>query len=173
MDGEYQTGLPLGVVQRDEVVAALLALRPRLHRAALRLGCRPDQAEDLVQATCLRALERAGQYRGDGPIAAWVFTILVSIDRNQRRAARTAARAQTLMPPMPLSEDGRRVVEARLRLAEVLRALESLSPTLRTTLERVALDGLTYADAADRLNVPIGTIMSRLARARQVLTSVS
>ncbi len=137
-----------------------------LLRVAYSLTHSLAEAEDLVQDTLLRAYRGIAGFDGRHP-RAWLLTILrnTHINRNRRR------RPELLRHP----EGADRLVVAEDRTdamvddqfdIEIVRALDSLDEPFRRIVELVDIDGLTYAEAADVLDVPVGTVMSRLHRAR-------
>ena len=121
-----------------------------------------------MQMTVERSLERG---LPDGaPVLPWVFRICKNlwIDELRARAVRAKA-AQTHEPDAEPVVSGEAVAVAELGLREVERALEALPPEQRAVLALVAVEGLSYREAAEVLETPIGTVMSRLARARAAL----
>jgi RNA polymerase sigma-70 factor (ECF subfamily) len=157
----------------DEVKAALAGLLPRLWRYGLVLAGSRDRAEDLVQATCVRALERAHQFEAGTKLDRWLFTILRSIWLNEVRSARVRMGEGTVEAEAALTFDGRERMEAHVLAVQVLREVQSLPPPQREAVFLVYVEGLAYREAASLLNVPIGTIMSRLAAARVALGKLS
>jgi RNA polymerase sigma-70 factor (ECF subfamily) len=141
---------------RADIEAAIPALR----RYARALTHSADLADDLVQDTLVRALRSEHLFHG-GDVRSWLYTILTNLNRNRLRSL---ARRPTLTPidendaaDMAGPEAGGRDVE---------RALRSLVDDQRAALLLVVLEGLTYREVAEIQGVPIGTVMSRLARAR-------
>ena len=134
---------------------------PHLRRYARALARNRDIADDLVQETLLRALDAELRWRG-GNLRVWLFTILTNLNRNRlralvRRAPHDGLEAVDAALPTPATNgEGR----------DIARALDSISTDQREVLLLVALEGLSYADCARTLAVPIGTVMSRLSRAR-------
>jgi RNA polymerase sigma-70 factor (ECF subfamily) len=133
---------------------------PVLRRYARALTHNADIADDLVQDTLVRALRSESLFHG-GDIRAWLYTILTNLNRNRLRGL---ARRPTLIPisdgdaiEMPGPQAGQR---------DIARALDSLVEEQRAALLLVVLEGLTYREVAEIQGVPIGTVMSRLARAR-------
>ena len=147
----------------------LPALLPRLWRFGLVLSGRRDVAEDLVQATCVRALERATQFRPGTRLDHWAFAILSSIWKNQLRAEKIREGAGFVDATESLWFDGRREAETNILARRVLTEVQSLPEAQRSTLLLVYVEGLSYREAAAVLDVPMGTVMSRLAAARQIL----
>lgn len=144
-------------------------LLQRLWRFAYTLSHSPDIAEDLVQATCVRALERAEQFQQGTNLDRWVFTILSSIWKNQLRA-NAIRQGQGHVPAEDvLTIDGRRLADANIELQQVLKQIHGLPEAQRVTVLLVYVEGMSYRDAADVLEIPIGTVMSRLAAARASL----
>ena len=150
--------------QREELLAAL----PRLRRFARSLTGNGQDGDDLMQTTVERALQR-GWPKGVEPLA-WLFKVCKNlwIDELRARAVRVKA-AQTRELDEEPAISGEEVVHAELGLRAVERALETLPPEQRAVLVLVAVEGLSYREAADVLDTPIGTVMSRLARARGAL----
>jgi RNA polymerase sigma-70 factor, ECF subfamily len=140
-----------------------------LFRVALTLVPRPADAEDLVQDTLLRAFQAIGSFDGAHQ-RAWLLTILrnTQINRTRRRRPELLDGPNT-HADVAVADEGRSaetvVVEATFDAA-VDDALASLSPRLRRVVELVDLLGLSYAETAEALGVPVGTVMSRLHRAR-------
>lgn len=153
----------------DEVRAGLRANLGRLWRYALVLAARRDTAEDLVQATCLRALERAHLFVPGTRCDAWLMTILHGLWINELRARRVRTGAGTVEADIALVHDGAAAMELRLQAGDVLRAAATLPDGQRAALFLVYAEGLSYREAAQILDVPVGTVMSRLAAARLAL----
>jgi RNA polymerase sigma-70 factor (ECF subfamily) len=147
----------------------LIAVLPRLRRFARGLTRGGSEADDLVQAACERALARAHQFQEGTRFDSWMFRIVQTIWIDQLRARDVRKEDGDSGDERMGSDEPVRRVEARLALSEVTRALDRLAPEQRTTLMLVTVDGLSYKEAAEIAGVPIGTIMSRLARARIAL----
>lgn len=146
----------------------IVALLPRLRRFAYSLTGSLDEADDLVQAACERALGRLDQFTPDSRLDSWMFRIVqtVWIDRT-----RYGARWRKVSDPQileALAHDARiyEQTEARHTLALVRAAIARLPEEQRLVIALVAIDGMSYQEAANTLGVPTGTVMSRLARAR-------
>ena len=138
---------------------------PALRRYARALTRDRDTADDLVQDTLVRALRAEHLFHG-GDIRSWLYTILTNLNRNRLRSlARRPSIApidDNDAPDMAGSESGGRDIE---------RALATLVDEQRAALLLVVLEGLSYREVADVQGVPIGTVMSRLARARVQIKS--
>ncbi len=154
----------------EDVRQQIIALLPRLRRFALGLTGSRDDADDLVQAACERALSRLHQWQPDTRLDSWMFRIVKTIWIDQWRANRARGEHVDLdsIEP-PTGSNGRHVTEARNTLEVVCRAMERLPDEQRLVLTLVSVDGLSYEEAAAVLEVPVGTVMSRLARARRRL----
>jgi RNA polymerase sigma-70 factor, ECF subfamily len=132
---------------------------PALRRYARALTRDTETADDLVQDTLVRALRSEHLFHG-GDARAWLYTILTNLNRNRLRSL---SRRPVLAPikdsdaVTPGPDSGGR---------DISRALEDLAEEQRSALLLVVLEGLTYREVADVQGVPIGTVMSRLARAR-------
>ncbi|MGC2785920.1 MAG: RNA polymerase sigma factor [Roseiarcus sp.] len=154
---------------RREVRAGLEASLARLWRYALMLSRARDAADDLVQATCLRAIERADQFVPGTRVDRWLFAILRSIWLNEIRSQRIREGGGFVDAADALTTDGAREIEMNITAAAVLRAIDRLPEAQRETILLVYGEGYSYAEAAATLGVPIGTIMSRLAAGRAAL----
>lgn len=152
--------------------AQLTGLLPRLRRFAHGLAKSPDEGDDLVQAACIRALERQNQWREGTRLDSWLYRIIQTIWLDRIRAARVrqdyaAGPGQDLMQPTIV--DGTRAAEALLTLGRVRRLIDALSAEQRAVLLLVGVEGFSYREASEALEIPTGTVMSRLARARTAL----
>ena len=156
----------------DAVRTGLRACLPRLWRYGVVLSGSRDVASDLVQATCVRALERAHQFAPGTQLDRWLFTILHSIWLNDVRAARYRRGQGLVDAETALVFDGIADIETNILAGQVLRRVQSLPEVQRETVHLVYVEGLTYREAAEVLGVPIGTIMSRLAGARARLADL-
>lgn len=150
----------------DDLIASL----PVLRRFALSLCKRGDLADDLVQITAERAFKSRESYDPATRLDAWLFRILRNawIDMTRRQKTQ-GSQIDVVDNPELISIDGRDVVESKISLNETEEALTNLPDDQRAVLLLVCVEGLSYADAADTLDVPKGTIMSRLARGRVAL----
>lgn len=156
----------------ESVHAQIVALLPRLRRFARGLAGTADQADDLVQAACERALSRIAQWTPGTRLDSWMFRIVQTIWLDERRAVKVRSGEGTIEAEevgSELSADGVREMEAHLTFDAVRRAMTKLPEEQRTVLMLVCVEGQTYKEAAETLSIPIGTVMSRLARARVAL----
>jgi RNA polymerase sigma-70 factor (ECF subfamily) len=158
---------------QDEVRADLPEHLARLWRYGVVLTGRRDTAEDLVQATCLRALERAQQFSAGTNLQRWLFAIMHSVWMNEIRARRVRQGEGTVDAETALVFDGSEQVETLVLAHQVLQEVQDLPEGQREAVFLVYVEGMAYREAADILNVPIGTIMSRLAAARITLGRLS
>lgn len=152
----------------DEIAECVPALR----RYARALTHDRDSADDLVQDCLERAIRKRRLWRPIGPIRPWLFRILLNLYRNDLRRLRRTPVA------VPVDELADNLATAgtqfeRAALAETARAMERLPAEQREALLLVAVEGLGYAEAAGVLEVPIGTLMSRLGRARAALRQLT
>jgi len=156
--------------QRNEALAAEL---PALRRHARALARDPSLAEDLVQDTMARAMERWHQRRPDGSLRAWLFTILHRTFLNHRRRESNAPVSLTPDGTLPerLAQQGV-TAETRLWLTQLDRAFGELPQEQRQVLLLVAVEGFSYAEAAEAMAIPVGTVMSRLSRARERVRTI-
>ena len=154
----------------SELEASVPALR-RYARALLRDR---DSADDLVHDCIVRALSRRHLWRPRGTVRAWLFTIMHHLHANHRRREAGAPRHLPLddadLPPVP----GRPADQGdRLALRDLGDALLLLAPEQREALLLIALEGLSYEEVARVQGVAVGTVMSRLSRARDRLRALT
>jgi RNA polymerase sigma-70 factor (ECF subfamily) len=152
----------------DEIEACV----PGLRRYARALTRNADRADDLVQDCLERAIRKRGLFRPTGPVQAWLFRMLVNLWRNslrseRRRGEHVAYDTLLVEPSIPPPQPG------RIALGEMNRALDRLPDDQRETLLLVVLEGVSYEEAATILSIPIGTVMSRLSRARAALRALT
>lgn len=141
---------------------------PGLRRYARALARDTEAANDLVQETVLRAVARWEQWRGEAPLKSWLFAIL----RNTfLQSARARARWRTVSADLAVTmrDDAAPAAVDPLFLRDLSAALEDLTPEQREILFLVAVEGLSYREVAELTGARIGTVMSRLSRARAVL----
>jgi RNA polymerase sigma-70 factor (ECF subfamily) len=150
----------------SEVRAGLAPLLARLWRYALVLSGSKDAADDLVQATCVRAIERAAQFQTGTRMDRWLFSILRSIWFNELRSRRIRLGGGIVDASEALVVDGAHEIETNIVASQVLSAIGRLPEAQREVVLLVYTEGLTYQEAAEAIEIPIGTVMSRLAAAR-------
>jgi RNA polymerase sigma-70 factor, ECF subfamily len=150
----------------------LLAVLPRLRRFARGLAGSTADADDLVQAACERALARRHQFQEGTRFDSWMFRIVQTIWIDQIRARAVRKEEEEVSEGRLGSDEPVRRADARLALSEVRRAVDRLPPDQRAALLLVTIEGLSYREAAEVVQVPVGTIMSRLARARMALQAL-
>ncbi len=158
----------------DDIRAEIAALVPRLRRFAYAISGNRDEGDDLVQTACLKALSRLDQYQRGTRLDSWMFRIIQTshIDNLRRRK-----RQATPVEPELLerhSDGGQAAAQSdhRLLLARTRDAIAELPEEQRAVMALVAIEGYSYKEAAEILETPIGTIMSRLARARAKLLPI-
>lgn len=145
--------------ERELIVACL----PRLRRYARALSRNPSDADDLVQDTVERGLEKLSWWRPGGDMRAWLFGIMHNLYIDHLRAPAVPGAPLDAVPEAAAAgPDGALGVDLDAALA-------LLPAEQREVLLLVALEGLSYAEAAAALRIPQGTVMSRLARARERL----
>ena len=161
-----QRTMPREETLRQEIVGLL----PRLRRFARSLAKDPDKADDLVQAACERALERLTQVREGTRFDSWLYRIIYTrwIDKLRRNKTRTAnlivlsdARAS-----VPRDNEAGDYLDTAL---DVKKALDTLPAEHQAAIALVSVEGYSYAEAAEVLDIPVGTVASRVARARTML----
>ncbi len=149
---------------RFDVVGQLAALR----RYARSLTRSEVAADDLVQSALVRAYEKRSQFREGANIRSWLLSVMhnLHIDDSRRSQAEARRLEQIALANPGITPPAQ---EHHVRLAEVRGAFMSLPEEQRAVLHLVAVEGLSFAEAADALKIPIGTLMSRLARGRAAL----
>ena len=159
-------------LSHDPVTIGIAAELPRLWRYGLVLSGNRDTAEELVQATCLRALERAHQFAEGTRLDRWLISILHSIWLNEIRSRKVRQGQGLVDADAVLVFDGLKATETNILAGQVLRQVQDLPEAQRETLYLVYAEGMTYREAAGVLGVPIGTVMSRLAAVRARLAGL-
>jgi len=155
------------VLMIDHFADDLIALLPNLRRYALSLCRNGDTADDLVQTTVERAFVARDRHDPATRLDAWLFRILRNafIDMTRRTKTRGVSVDIADMPEAA-TVDGAAVTEARLMLNAAEAAIEALPVDQREVMLLICIEEMTYAEAASVLGIPVGTVMSRLARAR-------
>lgn len=148
----------------------LVALLPRLRRFARGLTGSREEGDDVVQSACERALARRDQFEPGSRMDSWMYRIVQTVWIDQLRKRR---RGEIGVDPAELAEytGGDSAVEAedKLYLAEVRSAMARLPDDHREVLMLICVEGLGYGQVAEVLDLPIGTVMSRLSRGRLAL----
>ncbi|MDB6145012.1 MAG: hypothetical protein JWP80_4056 [Pseudomonas sp.] len=156
----------------NDIDDQLRELLPRMRRFAVWLTRDPSSADDLVQSSLEKALSRWADKRPEGDLRAWLFSILyrqfVDAHRRSRRYSRmlelfTGSKEDHYEPS----------VERTVVAQSTLEAFGLLNTEQRALLLWVSVEGLSYKEVAEILDVPVGTVMSRLSRARQALRQLS
>jgi RNA polymerase sigma-70 factor, ECF subfamily len=156
-------------ILRDTIQTEMIQLLPRLRNFARSLTGAADQADDLVQTAIEKALRNLDSYMPGTRLDAWMFRIMRNAWIDAIRARRDTAAFDTEAADSIAGEDGRKTTEDRLHLTEVRRAMASLPEEQRTVLILVCVEGMRYREVAEALDIPEGTVMSRLSRARVAL----
>ncbi|ARP93935.1 RNA polymerase sigma factor [Bordetella genomosp. 13] len=155
---------------RPDDTARIVACIPSLRRYARGLTGDREQADDLVQDTLERAWSRYSRWQRRGELRAWMFGIMHNhfIDGLRARRRQPEYDAQPNVPDIPV-----RAAQADgLELRDLDRSLQRLPADLRAVLLLVAVEEFSYREAAQVLDVPVGTVMSRLSRARERLAAL-
>ena len=152
----------------------LVSILPRLRRFALGLTRNGAAADDLVQAACEKAISRIGQWQQGTRLDSWVFRIIQTTHIDQIRSQK---RRNTYLEVMEgqgeQSFDGQSALEASLTLDTVRKAIFDLPEEQRAVVMLVCVEGLSYKEASDVLEIPMGTLTSRLVRARTALARMT
>jgi RNA polymerase sigma-70 factor (ECF subfamily) len=151
----------------ENIQEQIVALLPRLRRFARNLIRNPHDADDVVQIAVERALLRLDQWRRDARLDSWLFKILRNAWIDEVRAR--GRRAKIFMPEEAGEQVGEALMEREIDRLSTEAALARLPEDQRLAVGLVLVEGLSYKDAAEVLEVPIGTLTSRLARGREAL----
>ena len=155
----------------DAVTSGLPEIYPRLWRYAVALTGRRDWADDLVQSTCVRAMEKSELFQIGTHLDRWLFTMAQRIWLNELRS-RKVREGGGLVPvedtPIP---DNKPDAETNILARDVLSKVQGLPDAQRQAVFLVYVEGFSYKDAAEMMDIPIGTVMSRLAAGRKRLNA--
>jgi RNA polymerase sigma-70 factor, ECF subfamily len=155
--------------RQDEFQQIALPHSATLLRVARRIASDRATADDLVQEALLRAWRGFDQFERGTNARAWLFRILFNVFYANGRKSRSEPQIVSLESPQAESEPRQRPGFSPLDTAEVNRALEELSPDHRTVILLAVVEGFTCREIGEILSAPVGTVMSRLSRARQAL----
>lgn len=150
----------------------MISLLPRLRRFARGLTGSEEEADELVQAACERAIQRIGQWQQGTRLDSWMFRIMQNLWIDSIRMGKLRGSHLSLVDTdgqMASGIDGERATMNRLTLEAVRRGVQRLPPDQRSVLLLVCVEGCSYKETADSLGIPVGTVMSRLSRARLAL----
>ena len=168
--------VPIEPIPGEALSDEIAGFKPRLLAFARSLTGDADEAEDLVQETCLRALGARDRFAPGSNLKAWLFTILRNLHLNRRRDAAARPRVVPIdelsperHPTVGVLGDVERLVLARADVGRVVEAFRSLPAVFAAPLHLVAFEEMSYAEVARLLDIPIGTVMSRVYRARRLL----
>ena len=145
---------------------AILSVLPRLRRFCHAMAGNPADGDDLMQSTVERALAHGDQFQAGTRIDSWLYRIAQNLQIDQARAKGRRGTAVPVEDAFDLIGDDGEGVYHRAELAAASRALAEVPDDQRAAFVLVVIEGLSYREAAETLEVPVGTIMSRIARAR-------
>ena len=165
-----ESSLPASRTSEQPLRESLVAMHRELLAHAWRLTRSPAAAEDLVQDTVERALRFESYYQQGTNLRAWVHQIMANLFYSRCRSGRREAKALGVLHMDPCAWTRGRSNDVVPQLSKATRkAIDSLPEQFQSTVVMVDLMDLSYRDAADRLGVPVGTVMSRLHRGRRLL----
>ena len=157
------------MVQPD-VIKQLTDLIPRMRRFAIGLSGSADRGDELVQTACERLLRNKDTLRPGTRLDSWMYQVIRNLHIDAIRAQsvrdRSAEEIRQISYLRPVATDP---MDSKIRLREVNQAMQALSEEHRAALMLVCVEGLSYKEAAEVLKVPMGTVTSRLVRARKAL----
>lgn len=151
----------------ERLESELVAMLPSLERRAYRWCRDPAEAQDLAQDTVMRALGKSATFDSEGHLRAWLYTVLRNLFISRRRRDQSWQRASLEL--CGLAQQAPASPAASFLTPSVERAIARLPEAFARVIRLVDLEDYSYADAASLLGVPVGTVMSRLFRARQRL----
>jgi len=155
---------------KEQIHSRLVAFLPRLRRFCHGLTGNADQGDDLLQATFERALSRIDQWQAGTSLENWVFRLASNLNIDRFRAQKARGVLVDVEEAFDLpGEDQLARLEFRSELDAVQTAIHAMPADLRAVITIVVLEGVAYREAAEMLRIPIGTVMSRLSRARQFI----
>lgn len=156
----------LGIGRQDIKDDLPLHIRS-LYRYALALTRNQDEAHDLVQDCCLTALDKQDLFRAGSNLRAWLFAIMHN--RHVSGLRKKAARPRLVEASEALTAAHPSAQMARLEFRDLVSALDAIGEEFREVLVLVTVEGLSYREVSEVLDVPVGTVTSRLSRARRML----
>lgn len=154
----------------QNIHAEIVLLLPRLRRFARNLAGNPHDADDVVQIAVERALTRLEQWRSDARLDSWLFRIVRNAWIDEVRAR--GRRNKVFVEEQAGENVGIEPIESEMAIMSVQAAMARLPEDQRTAVGLVLVEGLPYKEAAEVLDVPIGTLTSRLARGREALQAL-
>lgn len=152
----------------DDFEKNLLQLLPNLRRYALSLSASPSEAEDLLHDCLEKAFANKSKWRG-GSIKSWTMTIMTNQFRNKLRKKSNQPPTVPIDDVVIASND---VASDPLEMDKILAAIDQLSEDNRAVLMLVVLENYSYLEISKMLNIPMGTVMSRLSRARSMIADI-
>jgi RNA polymerase sigma factor (sigma-70 family) len=154
----------------DRVRSGIATLLPRLRRFARAVTRNPADADDLVQVAVERALTRSDQWQPGSRLDSWIFRIMKNVWIDELRAR--VRRDRIFLPEEAGEHVGVSYADRQIDAMAVRQAMQQLSDEHRLAIGLVLVEGLPYKEAAAVLDIPIGTLTSRLARGRQILQAM-
>jgi RNA polymerase sigma-70 factor (ECF subfamily) len=158
------------VCQHRELKRRIADNHQRLYRTAFSWGHDPDLASDIAQETMAKALKRVSQLRDPKKLDSWLFGILINCWRDHFRQQRDTVDIAEV--ELPHNETPEKLKQSDDLVASVRRSIARLPEGQRQVVTLVNLEGFSYAEVAEILDIPVGTVMSRLSRARSTLAEL-
>lgn len=154
----------------EQLQTGLIELLPELRRFAYSLTCDRDAADDLTQSALERALTKASAWDSSRPLKFWVFRIARNLWLDQLRAEKVRGNTEDIDDEgVDIADDRLAAMHTTQELREVTDKMRELPEDQRAVLALVAVEGYSYKETAELLDIPVGTVMSRLSRARRTL----
>lgn len=154
----------------EQLQTGLIELLPQLRRFAYSLTCDRDAADDLTQSALERALTKSSAWDSGRPLKFWVFRITRNLWLDQLRAEKVRGNTEDIDDEeVNIADDKLATMHTTQELREVTDKMRELPEDQRLVLALVAVEGYSYRETAELLDIPVGTVMSRLSRARKTL----
>lgn len=154
----------------EQLQTGLIELLPELRRFAYSLTSDRDAADDLTQSALERALTKASAWDSSRPLKFWVFRIARNLWLDQLRAEKIRGNTEDIDDEgVDIADDRLAAMHTTQELREVTDKMRELPEDQRAVLALVAVEGYSYKETAELLDIPVGTVMSRLSRARKTL----
>ncbi len=148
----------------------LIELLPRMRRFATGLAGAVDRGDELVQIACERLLKHHSRLKPDTRLDSWLYQVIRNLHVDSIRAQKARDRSvESVREITEIQGMGVSVLDQQLALHEVHLAMQELSEEHRSVLMLICVEGLSYKEAADVLEVPMGTVTSRIVRGRKAL----
>ena len=157
----------------DRIEQELIVMLPRLRRFSYGLTGNMDDADDLLQEACAKAIENADSWKAGSRLDSWMYRIIQNTWKDNRRRQSVRTRnSEDLQRHLDQRVDSEQQIENRMTLEAVRLAMNQLPDEQRIIVTMTCLEGISYKQVAEILEVPLGTVMSRLSRGRRAIQRI-